>query len=427
MRPTHSRLLTATAIVALASVLGACGHADPSSTAAPEMPEPSTTSSAAPTPTPTHAAAPAPAATGAPGTATPPAAAVELVAFETQNGSMRIQVPASWEVSDTSEVVADWEGQWRWNNEVTFTTGDGTTLWYWDGAADNVGAAPLERHVVEQVAMGSGLAATAWWDRTEEAYHATVAVVAGEAPYTDSFMLDSSPRLHFLTYGPSQEERRFTSREAAEAYLQSDAVALALDVMATLEITATSEVLPDDAGVPHEGTTYFPYTTRNGTASFLVPAQWTVQDLSTVGINRAGEHVWENSVALLLPNGIMALRYGDSDFTNIIEEWEWSRGEVRQTQTDGLQAVSWTLGDSVPIFAGDVGVSLTDRGGAVRPADTVCSGNLCRSFSSLPLSVRWFEEPLGSTDEFFGSVAEEQMLTVVASLETHHDDATRMP
>ncbi|MGM1030666.1 MAG: hypothetical protein ACQEWM_12480 [Actinomycetota bacterium] len=425
MRTTRRRLLTASVIVVIASMLGACGQADPSTTAAPDLPVPTSSESATPAPTPTTAPS---AETGTPGTASRPAAAIELVGFETQNGSMRIQVPTSWEVHDASEAVAHWEGQWRWDNEVTFSVGDGSTLWYWDGAPDNVGPAPLEQHVVEQIAMDQGLAATAWWDRyDDETYDATVAVVSGGPSYSNSFMLDTSPRLHFLTYGPAQEQRRFTSREAAEAYLESDAVALALDVMATLKVIATSEVLPEDAGVEHEGTTYFRYTTRNGTASFLVPEQWTVQDTSAVGTNRAGEEVWENAIMLLLPNRNPVLHYNDMEFTNFIEEWEWSLGEVRQTQTDGLQAVSWTLGDSVPNFAGNVGVSLTDRGGTVRPADRVCSDSLCRSFTSLPLDVRWFEEPLSSTEEFFGSVAEEQLLMVVASLETHHDDPTRMP
>lgn len=426
MRASPSRLLTTTAIVALAAMLGACAQSAPATTSAPEHPRPtpSASASAAPSSTPTTA----PAASGAPGVATPPASAVELVDFETRNGSMRIQVPASWSVADTSEAVVDYEGRWRWDNQVTFTAEDGSRLWYWDGAPDNVGAVS-EQRVVERVEMGSGLAAAAWWDRFDDStYHTTVAVVSGEPPHSDAFMVDGAPRLHFLTYGPGEEERRFASREAAEEYLRSDAVALALDVMATVQITATEEVMPDDAGVEHEGTTYLPYTTKNGTATFLVPQDWWMRDDSSVGMNQQRQQVWDNTVTLYSPDNVPMLHYSDMWFGYPpAEDWEWTLGEVRPTQSEGWQAVSWTLGDSVPNHAGQVGVTLSDRAGEVRPVGSVCSENLCRSFASLPLDPQWFDPQLESTEAFFGSVHEEQMLTIVASLETHHDDATRMP
>ena len=52
---------------------------------------------------------------------------------------------------------------------------------------------------------------------------------------------------------------------------------------------------------------------------------------------------------------------------------------------------------------------------------------MCRDFGSLPLGPNSFGGELASTEDFFGGVSEERMLTVVASLVTHHDDPTRMP
>ncbi|ROR65354.1 hypothetical protein [Agrococcus jenensis] len=432
MRPIESRLLAATAVMVVATItLGACAQAQPDEASAP-VPSSAPDETATPTPTPTTGGEREPGTTG---TATPPqtaeptadeAAPVELVDFETQNGTMRMRIPAAWTVEDHSRIAVDVESRQRWDNTVSISDADGGSIWFSDGQWDSVGAAPSEVSVVAQIPVGDGLAATAWWQRYDESFGAYVALTNPEDPGF-AFTLEGGSRILSLAFQHPDAFEPFPTATAAEEYLRGDVVELALDLLATVELTGEDDALPAGIGVEHEGTTYLPYTTQNGTASFLVPQHWRIEDHSRRGTNRAGQEVWDNSVALYLPNGNMVLHYGDMWFTNLIEEWEWTLGEVRPTQTDGWQAVSWTLGDSVPNHAGYVGVSLSDQGGAVRPADNVCSENLCRSFSSIPLSVRWLDDGLDSTEDFFGSAIEEQLLTAVASLETHHDDATRMP
>ncbi|MGY3127307.1 hypothetical protein ACVWW9_000806 [Agrococcus sp. UYP33] len=433
MRPIQSRLLAATAVVVVATfTLGACAQAEEAS--APLLPEtaPSETASPAPTPSPTGESEPA-----TTGTATPPqsaqpaaveAAPAEMVDFETQNGTLQLQVPSNWTVEDTSTIAMQGSGRQGWNNEVVFSPPTGGSLQYSDGYWGDTGPATIETRIVERIAIDRGLFAAAWWDRHEGGrYSVSVSIVGDVSEPFHMFHVGEGKRLHGMGFFHPDAQDGFDSRDAAEAYIGGPEVALALDVMASAAFTGEDDALPAGVGVEHDGTTYLPYTTQNGTASFLVPQHWSIGDHSRPGTNRAGQDVWDNSVALYLPNGNMVLHYGDMWITNLIEEWEWTLGEVRPTQTDGWQAVSWTLGDSVPNHAGYVGVSLSDQGGAVRPADNVCSENLCRSFSGVPLDVRWLDDGLESTEDFFGSAIEEQMLTAVASLETHHDDATRMP
>ncbi len=427
MRATPSRLLATTAVVALAAMLGACAQPQPEATTAPDRPQSTPSASATPT---TEPIATKPTATERAGTgvATPPAT-VELVDFETQNGTMRMRIPADWTVENNSAIAVQGDGHQGWNNELWFAAPDGGGIGYSDGHWDSVGAAAIETVVTEQIPVGSGLSAAAWWQRYEgDSYGVGVAIVPSLEEPSHVFRLGDGSRLRSLAFHHPGVEQAFASREAAEAYLSSPSVALALDVMATVEFAGDEDALPEGVGVEHEGTTYLPYTTRNGTASFLVPREWTVNDTSRLGTNRAGQEVWENSVTLEWLHVGPMLHYGDSEFTNIIEEWEWTRGEVRPTATDGWQAVSWALGDSVPNRGGRVGVSLTDRGGTVRPADTVCSERMCRSFASLPTPPHWYREAgVDGPEDFFGSAMEERLLTVVASLETHHEDPTRMP
>ncbi|MGY3127308.1 hypothetical protein ACVWW9_000807 [Agrococcus sp. UYP33] len=419
MRPSPSRVLVTTAIVTLTAMLGACAQAQPGSTSAPARPRSTPTASATPTSTPTPTPTTSAGATGAPGTATPPESdAVELVPFETQNGTMRMQIPADWTVEDSSRVALGYDGLQRWDNIVAVAGPDGGHLWFDDGMPDDVGAAALEEHVVERIDIGSGLAATAWWERYEsDIYVASVAVIDGEAPLSDSFRVDGSTRLHFLKFEHPDAEEQFSSRDAVEAYLGSDEVALALDIMATVEISGDDTAVPAGVGVEHEGTTYLPYTTQNGTSTFLVPLEWRIDDNSRVGFGHGGGPVWENWVQLFRPNGGSAVSYVDYVlFAGEEPEWPWTAGEVRPT-TDGLHAVSYMLGDTGDYNTGLVGVSLTDQGDASRPTGTVCADTMCRYFVSTPLT---------EGEAFFGGATEEQLLTVIASLERHHDDA-RMP
>lgn len=422
MRTSPSRLLAASAIVAIAAMLGACAQPEPQATTAPDRPQPTPSASATPTPSATAAAA------GAPGSATPPEAAVELVDLETRNGSMRMRIPADWSVDDASHVATFAEGQ-GWANELSIAVPDGGVLFYTDGLWGDAGVAGVEVEIVEQIPVGHGLAATAWWEGYEDGnYGVGVGIVeTGGEPF-HVFRLGDHRRVYSLNYYDDAVSGTFDSSAAAEDYLASDTIGLVLDVLATVEFSDEQDALPEGVGVEHEGTTYLPYTTRNGSATFLVPQDWDIRDDSSASTNMAGQQVWNNAVTVADPDGGAMLGYFDMEFTNWIEELDWTLGEVRPTtENPQWQAVSWAFGDAVPHRGGHVGVSLTDRNGAERPADRVCTERMCRDFGSLPLSPSWFGGELSSTDDFFGSASEEQMLTVVASLQTHHDDPTRMP
>lgn len=425
MRTSPSRLLVATAILAVATTLGACAQPEPGATTAPDRPESTPAGSA--TPTATSPAGEPSGEPGSPGIATPPAGAVELVDFETQNGSMRMRIPADWVVDDSSRVATFPDGQ-GWSNELAIAVPDAGVLSYTDGLWGDTGA-ENQTGVVEQIAIGHGLAAAAWWEAAGDGTYtvATGIVEAGGVPF-HVFRLDDHERLYSMTYY-DDAQGGFASQAAAEEHLAGDTVGLVLDVLATVEFSDDQESLPQGVGVEHEGTTYLPYTTRNGSATFLVPQDWHIRDDSRASTNMAGQQVWENAVTIAdVDGGGAMLGYYDMEFTNWVEELEWTLGEVRPTtENPQWQAVSWALGDAVPHQGGHVGVSLTDRNGTERPADRVCSERMCRDFSSLPLSPSYFGGELASTADFFGSASEERMLTVVASLQTHHEDPTRMP
>lgn len=414
VRPTPSRLLAATVIVAIAAMLGACAQPEPEATGAPERPEALPSAELTPTP----------AATGAPGTATPPAA-VELVDFATRTGTMRMRVPSTWTVEDESHMTVDWEGERRWDSFVRFMgDGDGY-LWYSDAMADDVRATPVELEVVEAIAMADGNAATAWSERDDEgAFRAGVAVVPLDAAGSSMFRVQGSARLHQLLYQHPWGGPAYATRAEAEAFLRSPAVRLALDVMATAEFVPDDDAFPADIAVEHEGTTYLPMTTKNGSATFLVPEQWTITELSRY---EPSDGTWVNAIQLELPSGHPVLSYHDGAIRSPVQEGAWTVGEVRPTATDGWSAVSWAFDEPGQRDRGTIGVDLVAEVGPAHPTGQICTPAICRSFSSFPLGDHRDDTSLDEADEFFGSELEEQMLTVVASLEAHHDDPRRMP
>lgn len=421
MRRPQTRLLTVTAIAALTALLGACAQPAPESTTAPDRPRSTPAATASPSPAPSAVPTGAVSATpGAPGTATPPEAQPELVDFETQNGTMRLRIPADWIVQDSSRIAMfpEERGQsQRWSNEVSIGDVAGGTLGYFDHVRGDTGVGDVETHVVEQIPVGGGLAATAWWRGSGDGtFSAGVGVVEVGREASHWFRVGDGERLHSLQYF-NPVGAGFASSDAAEDYLAGEDVALVLDVLRTVEFDGHEDALPAGVGVEHEGTTYLPYTTRNGTSTFLVPVDWRIDDTSHAGYGHGGVQVWENWVGLFRPNGGSAALYVDYVlFQGAEPEWDWIAGEVRPT-TDGLHAVSYMLGDTGDFNTGLVGVNLSDQGDASRPTGTVCAETICRVFTSTQL---------GEGEDFFGGPTEEQLLTVIASLERHHDDA-RMP
>ena len=241
VRPSPSRALATTAIVTLAAMLGACAEAQPGSTSAPDRPRSTPTASATPTwaPTPTISAG----ATGAPGTATPPDGdAVELVPFETQNGTMRLQLPEGWTVLDNSRLTMDFEGDPWWENTVGFTSPSGTEITYYDGFGDSAGFLSSDFGIVEERAMDiEGVSAMSWWVRAADRWfvHAAVARRSQEGlEPIPLFGLPDVERTHTCTMLLLGDDQAAVGSQAeAEQLLGSAPVLEALDVMATLELT----------------------------------------------------------------------------------------------------------------------------------------------------------------------------------------------
>ena len=141
-------------------------------------------------------------------------------------------------------------------------------LSYTDGLWGDTGV-EHEARVVEEVAIGHGLAAAAWWaDAGDGTYSVALGIVeSGSAPF-HVFRLDDHTRLYSMSYYDHTHGAGFASQAAAEEHLASDTIGLVLDVLATVEFSDDQEALPEGVGVEHEGTTYLPYTTRNGSATW---------------------------------------------------------------------------------------------------------------------------------------------------------------
>ncbi|WP_405219104.1 hypothetical protein [Agrococcus sp. Ld7] len=212
--------------------------APPTATATP-MPTATVTSSPAQTPTMTPSPAPSTAPPGTPASSEPSGNV-----FQTQNGTMRLPVPAGWIVDDQSRLSADHSGQPWWENAIDFTSPDGTLLTYYDGFGSNVGLTRTDFGVVEERPMdvADGVAARSWWAHDSGRYfvHAAVATAAsaGTEPVPE-FVLPGVERNHTFTMLLLGDDQPFVGSQAeAEQLLGSAAVVAALDVMAELELTA---------------------------------------------------------------------------------------------------------------------------------------------------------------------------------------------
>ncbi|SDH38959.1 hypothetical protein [Agrococcus jejuensis] len=83
------------------------------------------------------------------------------------------------------------------------------------------------------------------------------------------------------------------------------------------------------------------FTTRNGTASFEVPAGWTVEDTSALQPrSNHGGPIWQNSVALVDEDGVRRAAYLDGYGDDVRAASEL--GDVRSIPAaDGLHAAVW--------------------------------------------------------------------------------------
>ncbi|GEK81336.1 hypothetical protein [Agrococcus baldri] len=265
-RPTARTLALSAGGVAMVVVLVGCAGAG-AGAEQPQAPAMPTAEAAAPERTEPVAAGPTTetAANDEPTTVTPPASDVgddaadaaegdeagrsgppfvqheeELWTFETQNGTMRVVLPADWSVADTSTSLMNHDGEDQWNNFLVLTAPDGTVLRYYDGYGDDVGAAWEEFEVVEQRATASGQLAIAYWGAVGDRVTADVILggLADSGEPLDQVWHERVGRNHMMGLSTADGGGLywFDSVAEAEAFLASDAAQQALDVLETVEL-----------------------------------------------------------------------------------------------------------------------------------------------------------------------------------------------
>jgi hypothetical protein len=160
--------------------------------------------------------------------------------FETQNGTMRVALPAGWSVRDTSGEVTNHDGRTQWDNSVRFTSPDGTAVSYYDGYGSDVGAIDTWGEV-ERIEMADGLAAVTWWEQREGGVVARIALTSqpeGSPPFPWA-QLDGVNRNHSAMLRTSDEpgdERLFASVAEAERFLAGAPAQAALELIAAIEL-----------------------------------------------------------------------------------------------------------------------------------------------------------------------------------------------
>ncbi|WP_413318019.1 hypothetical protein AA0Z99_12940 [Agrococcus sp. 1P02AA] len=232
---TRGRVAPALAALAAAAlVLTGCGGGEPAETSAGAE---TTAGAEATAPATTEPSGPAPSSEAA---APPAGADASATAFETQTGTMTVQLPAGTGVEDASAENPA-EGA-RWFNDVRFTLDSGVQLVYRDGMTVQQSAASGEFEIVEQRTIDGDVTAIAMW----------IAESGGYVPYVFTGMLgdDGAPMLLFQ--GDDEDRSRgflmlhdgeqpspvvLESADEARAYLgASPAVEEALAVMETVEL-----------------------------------------------------------------------------------------------------------------------------------------------------------------------------------------------
>ncbi|GEK81335.1 hypothetical protein [Agrococcus baldri] len=174
----------------------------------------------------------------------PPAASDEAQQFTTQNGTMRIALPAGWSVDDESRAEPGDDGQLRWQNLVTFTAPDGTALFYYDGTGSDTGIPLHDWGVTERAEGRQGLEAVGWWQQTDHGISADVMLTdpaAGDpdAPPAGVVTHEGIERNHVLRMSADAGGTpipQFASTAEAEQWLAGRAPQQALAVISSAEL-----------------------------------------------------------------------------------------------------------------------------------------------------------------------------------------------
>lgn len=264
MRTRHTSATVAAAGLVLAMLLGGCaaGAAEPPE--APSIPSVDPLTSQAPSAQaepadsePVTVAGPASGSAGEGGVGEPssddwsadpigeeapePASHETAWSFETQNGTMRMTVPADWTLTDLSASAINHDSQQQWNNLLRLTSPGGVQLQYYDGYGSDVGPWFDDFEVVETQETASGQLAIAYWGQAGETISADVILggLTDDGRPADFVRLPDIIRNHTMGIAAGADWggiQQFGTRAAAEEFLASDAAQQALDVIASVEL-----------------------------------------------------------------------------------------------------------------------------------------------------------------------------------------------
>lgn len=223
---------------ALALGLAVLGLATACASTSPE-PEPSASPQPASTQTPAAAATSSATPEPEPEISTVPTPISASSSVETQNGTMRMQLPNGWSVADDSFSGPTPDGREEWSNILILTDPAGEiSLRYQDGHLDDVRGTPESAGIFERRPMSKGFSTT-WWIRDTSGWFMPGAGLTGYG-YGGSQMLDvpNGRRLHSLAAQGATFDEGFATQAEVEAFLGSDDVEEILAIIATVELVA---------------------------------------------------------------------------------------------------------------------------------------------------------------------------------------------
>lgn len=216
------------------------------------------------------------------GSSATPEPTPEPTRFTTQNGTASFLVPDGWTIEDASllDPLSDHGGP-VWQNWVSLVDADGVRrATYGDGYSDDVGAAD-ERGLVRSIPMAHGLHAAAWWSPTLDggSWLATATVTHDlESPWT-SFRAEGFDRLHSFAADLSTvpECGSVVDEASAVACLEAPGTTEALELLATLELTAVPwDAMPEGVD-PQADVPWVDYVSPDGAIAFSHPESWWVR------------------------------------------------------------------------------------------------------------------------------------------------------
>ena len=294
--------------------------------------------------------------------------------FTTQNGTMRLLLPAGWEVEDASGAMLNHDGLEQWSNSLTFVSPSGVALFYYDGHGGDVGAVLEDWAVVEDLPLQDGLGVVGWWQQTELGIAADVMLTARphdgwtSAP-TGMFQHEGIPRIHAMRMAGGADDGatpRFETVEQAEAWLAGPEAQEAIAVMSTVELlpvpqyampeTSTADPQPTESGEGADAsvlpeadddtivTTHdapWTFTSNDGLLRLDLPGGWTVAETVRPGEGADDCFLGCTSVTMVSPTGTR-LEFSDrSGDDAALQHLQFEEVERRTTPSGHAAIASW--------------------------------------------------------------------------------------